>query len=72
MSCLSSATPPLLRSSRVDAVQIGAQAMAVAESLTRRIAATGGAALLIDYGADRPYANSLTGKLLAGEEPTAF
>jgi hypothetical protein len=46
--------------------------MAVAESLTRRIAATGGAALLIDYGADRPYANSLTGKLLAGEEPTAF
>lgn len=41
--------------------QIGAQAMAVVESLARRIAASGGAALLIDYGANKPYTNSLTG-----------
>jgi hypothetical protein len=42
-------------------VQAGAQAMAVVEGLARRIAATGGAALLVDYGADKPYTNSLTG-----------
>lgn len=35
--------------------------MAVVEALSRRIAASGGAALLIDYGANKPYTNSLTG-----------
>jgi SAM-dependent MidA family methyltransferase len=34
--------------------------MAVCETLARRIAAAGGAALLIDYGQDGPYNNSLT------------
>jgi len=34
--------------------------MAVCETLARRIAAAGGAALLIDYGQDGPYKNSLT------------
>lgn len=34
--------------------------MAVCETLARRIAASGGAALLIDYGRNKPYANSLT------------
>jgi hypothetical protein len=42
-------------------VQVGAQAMACVESLARRIAASGGAALLVDYGADRPFENSLAG-----------
>jgi SAM-dependent MidA family methyltransferase len=45
--------------------QVGAQAMAVVEGLARRIAATGGAALLVDYGADKPYTNSLTGMCLS-------
>eukprot|EP00775_Hariotina_reticulata_P006653 gene6653-6878_t len=40
--------------------EVGAQAMAVCETLARRIAAAGGAALLIDYGQDGPYTNSLT------------
>ena len=33
--------------------------MAVAEALARRVAAHGGAALLVDYGQDAPYAASL-------------
>ncbi|KAF8068163.1 midA [Scenedesmus sp. PABB004] len=43
-----------------DAIEVGARAMAVCETLARRIAADGGAALLVDYGRDAPYANSLT------------
>jgi SAM-dependent MidA family methyltransferase len=44
------------------ALQVGAQAMAVVESLARRLSSTGGAALLVDYGANKPYSNSLTGE----------
>lgn len=33
--------------------------MAAAEGLSRRVAATGGAALIIDYGQDGPYEASL-------------
>jgi SAM-dependent MidA family methyltransferase len=44
----------------VPGVQVGAHAMAVCETLARRIAATGGAALLVDYGRNEPYSNSLT------------
>jgi SAM-dependent MidA family methyltransferase len=42
-------------------LQVGAQAMAAVESLARRIASSGGAALLIDYGANKPFTDSLTG-----------
>eukprot|EP00879_Flechtneria_rotunda_P019374 GHRR01020349.1.p1 GENE.GHRR01020349.1~~GHRR01020349.1.p1 ORF type:complete len:241 (+),score=78.13 GHRR01020349.1:408-1130(+) len=41
-------------------LQIGAHAMAVCETLACRISAHGGAALLIDYGQNCPYQNSLT------------
>jgi NADH dehydrogenase [ubiquinone] 1 alpha subcomplex assembly factor 7 len=41
-------------------LQVGAHAMAVTETLARRIAASGGAALLVDYGRNQPYTNSLT------------
>ena len=38
---------------------MGAQAMAVASDLARRVAAAGGGALVVDYGRDAPYAASL-------------
>lgn len=38
---------------------MGAQAMAVASGLARRVAAAGGGALVVDYGRDAPYAASL-------------
>ncbi|KAF6264206.1 S-adenosyl-L-methionine-dependent methyltransferase [Scenedesmus sp. NREL 46B-D3] len=43
-----------------EAVEVGAHAMAVCETLARRIAGSGGAALLVDYGRNAPYTNSLT------------
>lgn len=38
---------------------MGAQAMAVASDLARRVAAAGGGALVVDYGRDAPYPASL-------------
>jgi SAM-dependent MidA family methyltransferase len=52
---LFSVLPPVL-----SVAQVGAHAMAVCETLARRIAAAGGAALLVDYGRNEPYTNSLT------------
>ncbi len=41
-------------------LQIGAHSMATAEKLAQRVGQQGGAALIIDYGRDRPYTDSLT------------
>jgi hypothetical protein len=54
----------------VHVLQVGAHAMAVCETLARRIAATGGAALLVDYGRNEPYTNSLTAIRAHAGEPT--
>lgn len=43
----------------LDAIEICPQGMATAEALGTRVAAHGGAALLIDYGQDGPYRGSL-------------
>lgn len=50
---------PLARRAALDALEVCPQGMALAEALARRVAASGGAALLIDYGQDGPYAGSL-------------
>ena len=38
---------------------MSAQSIALAESLAKRVAEQGGAALIVDYGQDRPYSSSL-------------
>ena len=43
----------------MDSIEICPQGMATAEALGKRVAAHGGAALLIDYGQDGPYRGSL-------------
>jgi hypothetical protein len=40
-------------------VQVSAHGMALAEGLALRVGQQGGAALIIDYGKDGPYADSL-------------
>lgn len=50
--------PPHLINS-ITAIEVSPQVMAVAEALATRVATNGGAALLIDYGRDGPYRDSL-------------
>lgn len=42
-----------------DAVEVSPQSAAAAADLAQRVAASGGAALIIDYGNDAPAADSL-------------
>ena len=45
----------------LDAIEISPAVMGIASDLAKRIKADGGAAILIDYGQDGPYENSLVG-----------
>lgn len=45
--------------SKLKAIEISPQAVALAETLAEKIGCHGGAALIIDYGKDGPYADSL-------------
>lgn len=42
-----------------DMVEVGAAGLATVEDIARRVSASGGAALFIDYGADHPHTNTL-------------
>ena len=44
---------------RLTALEISAQGMALAEALALRVGRDGGAALVVDYGQDGPYGDSL-------------
>jgi SAM-dependent MidA family methyltransferase len=46
-------------SSQLSAIEVGAEAMAVAEAIALRIQQDDGFALLVDYGQDAPYDMSL-------------
>lgn len=52
--------PQHLRAS-MTAIEVSPQSMAVAEGLAQRVGMLGGAALIIDYGRDGPYRDSLVG-----------
>ena len=43
----------------VDSVEVSPQSAAAAADLGRRVAASGGAALIVDYGSDSPATDSL-------------